>query len=260
MSERSGMVGLDALEVVHASPAAVAAHDKQAWLNLFARDHVVEDPVGGRPVIGGLFDRRTGDRGHGPLGRFWDTFIAPNDVVIHEGHDVVDGNVVARDVVIDTSPVSGVVLSTPAHLVYELTDEDGELRIRHLAAHWEVAPMLRQLVRPSAIHVRAMAAQAATTVRVQGLGGALAFVGSVRSVGYRGKAVALGLVKTARGGDAEALGLLGGVMPSAPTGLIAAGDAVTGSCTVDGAAAMLVCHLNRKSLRITRCELYVDRR
>ncbi len=260
MSKHSGTAGPDALGVVYASPAAVAAHDKEAWLGLFARDHVVEDPVGGRPVIGGVFDRRTGERGYGPLGRFWETFIAPNDIVVSDGGDVVDDLAVARDVTIETRMSTGVVLRTPAHLVYELTHEDGGLRIRRLAAHWEVGPMLRQLVRPSTAHVSAMAEQAARSMRIQGLGGAAAFVRSVHSVGNRGKAATMELVGAARNGDAEALKLLGGAVPSDLRGLIAAGDTVTGSCTVDGAAAMLVCHLNRKSLRITRCALYVDRR
>lgn len=260
MPKHSGTAGPDALGVVYASPAAVAAHDKEAWLGLFARDHVVEDPVGGRPVIGGVFDRRTGERGYGPLGRFWETFIAPNDIMVSDGGDVVDGLVVARDVTIETRMPDGIVLRTPAHLVYELTHEDGGLRIRRLAAHWEVGPMLRQLVRPSTAHVRAMAEQAARSMRIQGLGGAAAFVRSVRSVANRGKAATMELVGAARNGDAEALKLLGGAVPSDLRGLIAAGDTVTGSCTVDGAAAMLVCHLNRKSLRITRCALYVDRR
>ena len=34
------------LDVVNASPEAVAQHDKTAWLDLFAASGVVEDPVG----------------------------------------------------------------------------------------------------------------------------------------------------------------------------------------------------------------------
>ena len=42
------------LELVNRSPAAVAIHDKQAWLELFSRAAVVQDPVGTAP------HRRTG--------------------------------------------------------------------------------------------------------------------------------------------------------------------------------------------------------
>ena len=35
------------LALVERSPAAVAVHDKAAWLALFTRYNIVEDPVGG---------------------------------------------------------------------------------------------------------------------------------------------------------------------------------------------------------------------
>ncbi len=44
----------DCLTVVEKSPAAVALHDKAAWLSLFARYNIVEDPVGSRPHLSGV--------------------------------------------------------------------------------------------------------------------------------------------------------------------------------------------------------------
>ncbi|MFN8036453.1 MAG: nuclear transport factor 2 family protein [Acidimicrobiia bacterium] len=249
-----------ALEVALASPVAVAAHDKDAWMALFARDHVVEDPVGGRPVVGGRFDPAGGDRGDGPLSRFWDTFIAPNDITVSGAGDVVDGSTVARHVTIETRTPTGVVLRTPAHLVYELTDEDGSLRIRRLAAHWEVGPMLRQLLRPSWAHVRSLLEQGTRSLRLQGPAGTIAFVRSIRSVGEHGKAEVARLVAAAHAGDEQARALLGGVAPTDLGGLIAAGPCVSGTCTADGTAALLVCELDRKTRRVTGSTLYVDRR
>jgi steroid Delta-isomerase len=54
------------------SAAAVARGDKQGWLDLFAADGVVEDPVG--PSV---FDPDgKGHRGHDGIAAFWDTAIA----------------------------------------------------------------------------------------------------------------------------------------------------------------------------------------
>ena len=55
-------------EVVARSPACVAAQDRDGWLALFTRDGVVEDPVGAAPNHREV------------LGRFWDTFIAGNEM------------------------------------------------------------------------------------------------------------------------------------------------------------------------------------
>ncbi len=254
------MVDNDALALVCASPAAVMAHDKPAWLALFARDHVLEDPVGGRPVVGGLYDRRSGGRGSGPLSRFWDTFIAPNDVTMEVRNEIIDGNVVARVAMIETRTPTGVVVHTAAHLVYELTREDGAMRIRRLAAHWEVGPVLRQLLGLAPERLRAMAQQTRRLIALQGIGGTMAFLRSVPSVGDAGKAALTELLAAAGRGDDGARRLLGGLVPTAPTALIASGDTVTALCEVDGAAAMLVCYLNRRDLRVVRSELHVDRR
>ena len=70
----------DKLDLVKASPATVAAHDRSGWMDLFALYAMVEDPVGGAPHHSGGFDRRSGRRGHTVLGRFYDTYIAPNQV------------------------------------------------------------------------------------------------------------------------------------------------------------------------------------
>ena len=44
-----GFTEADCLALVERSPAAVAVHDKAAWLALFARYNLVEDPVGSAP-------------------------------------------------------------------------------------------------------------------------------------------------------------------------------------------------------------------
>jgi hypothetical protein len=250
------MTVLTPLDVVLASPAAVAAHDRDAWLQLFARNHVVEDPVGSRPVVGGLWDRRSGDRRYGALGRFWDTFIGPNEVSFDVHHDIVDGLTVIRDVVIHTRTPAGPSVETPAHLVYELVEEDGGLRISRLAAHWEVWPVLRQLARPDAACAKAMIGNTTNLLRFQGPLATLAWMRSIHSVGEAGKTAALALVRAADCRDPGALDRLGGVVPADVHKVIAAGDTVTASCYVDGSPAVLVAYLNRKDRTVTRARVY----
>ncbi|QBJ98051.1 transporter [Rhodococcus sp. ABRD24] len=245
------------LDLARQSPTAVAEHDKTAWLGLFADRHVVEDPVGGRPVLGGLFDRRTGRRGGDPLARFWDTFIAPNEIRFHVEHDdIVSGLNVVRDVTIETGLGGGVVAKAPMHLLYETTLDEGAPRIRRIAAHWEVAPMFAQVAGVDAAKLRVAAGMSARMLRLQGLGGALAFGLAVRSVGERGKQAVRRLVESAQRGDRAALEMLGGRPVSDVTKMIAAGDTVTASCTADGAHAVLFCYLNRKDLQVTSAVVY----
>ena len=130
----------DCLALVECSPAAVAAHDKQGWLQIFARDCVVEDPVGSVPHV-----CSAGDQGpDSPLSRFYDTFISANDICFLVERDIVCDRHVVRDLSIEITMSPQVVVTVPMHLLYELTQQDGELRIARLAAHWELGPMLRQ--------------------------------------------------------------------------------------------------------------------
>jgi len=108
------------LAQVQKSPAAVAIHDKTAWMSIFAKYHVVEDPVGSKPHIGGVYDAASGQRGHGALSRFFDTFIAPNKISFDVKRDRVCGNHVARDLTINIQMSEKVHAQVPMHLVYEL--------------------------------------------------------------------------------------------------------------------------------------------
>ncbi len=130
------------LACVDGSPAAVAVHNKPQWLSLFADCAVVEDPVGSKPQI----NLRERD-GESPLGRFYETFIAANDIRFHVEHDVVCAGAVVRDLDIEIRMSAKVSVRVPMHLLYELTSENGEMRIKRLAAHWELAPMVKQQMR-----------------------------------------------------------------------------------------------------------------
>ena len=227
-----------ALDVVRRSPAAVARHDKHAWLDLFADDFAVEDPYGGRPVD----DARA-------LGRFWDTYIATRAISFEmDGPDIVVGDEVIRDVTIVIVDDAGVELRTPAHLRYTLVSgvrvpglahlAPAEPRIARLAAHWEVAPVLRQLAGVDRARLRSMGRTTMRMLRYQGLSGSLGFARALTSVGDRGKAAVTELVADAASGDESACSLLDAEVTEVHK-LIAAGDTVSASATVNGAPAVL---------------------
>ena len=123
----------DLLKQVEKSPAAVAIHDKKAWMSIFAQYHIVEDPVGSNPHISGLYDSVSGCRGNDALSRFFDTFIAPNKISFDVKRDIVCGTHVVRDLTINIEMSAKVKAQVPMHLLYELISENGEWKIG--AAH-----------------------------------------------------------------------------------------------------------------------------
>ncbi|MBI5500094.1 MAG: nuclear transport factor 2 family protein [Deltaproteobacteria bacterium] len=196
-----------ALELVDASPACVARHDKDAWLALFTEGAVVEDPVGSAPHRKGA-----GRRGHPPddeLGRFWDTFIAPNDIRFEVREDIVAGREVARDVLIHTRLSTGLELTVPSHLLYQLAGEAGALRIGRLAAHWELPRMSLQALRGGGRGLATMARLSLRMLRIQGLAGTLGYSrGMVDGVGRRGRDVVESVASAVAARDEGALAAL----------------------------------------------------
>src|SRR5690554_6181151 len=108
----------DKLDVVNACPEAVNAKNCQQWVDLFSSFCMVEDPVGSAPHFGGIFDRRSGIRGHGAIQRFFKTFIEPNAITFHVDHDMVCGNEVLRDLIIEITMAPAVTVNVPMHLLY----------------------------------------------------------------------------------------------------------------------------------------------
>ena len=86
----------DCLALIEKSPAAVAVQNKAAWMDIFARYSLVEDPVGSTPHLSGVYDCRQGYRGRERLSRFYDTFIAPNKIRFQVDRDTVCGLHVVR--------------------------------------------------------------------------------------------------------------------------------------------------------------------
>ncbi len=162
--------------VVEASPAAVAAHDKDAWTELFASDGAVHDPVGPPPQTSPA-----------AIARFYDMFIAPNTIVFDVEHDVVDGDTMLRDLTVHTTMSTGVALHIPMHLRYTVADGPAGPAITGLYAHWELRGMIGALLLSGPRGLAAGALLGPRLFRTLGPRAALGFLGGVRGVGGRGR-------------------------------------------------------------------------
>lgn len=203
------------MQTVEASPAAVAVHDRAAWLDLMARAGVVNDPVGSRP-----------HQGREAIGRFYDTFIAPNTIVFDIDHDVVCGSTVFRDLTIVTTMSTGVTLNVPTHLRYDLVEEHGTLKVGLLAAYWELPTMIVQLARAGVPGLAASLKLTPQMLSNQGIGGVVGFMQGLRRVGAAGKRTAAGFAAAVRRGDRAALtaALTVGAQLECPPGTVVSAD------------------------------------
>lgn len=242
----------DLLAAVQGSPDAVAAHDRAAWVNLYARDGVVNDPVGSRP-----------HRGKEAIERFYDTFIAPNTINFHVEHDVVEGMSVVRDLSLETIMSNGATLNVPMHLRYDLVDESGELAIARLAAHWELAEMIGQLLRAGTKGMTASAALTPQLLRHQGISGVIGFLGGLRGVGGKGKRAATELLDSiSRGADvAVRTGSGDTIAPGSLRGLtyrklIAAGNTVSATVDYQSSRGVAFVEFTERSLSVESITLF----
>lgn len=193
------------LEEVKKSPAAVGVHDKQAWMSIFANYHAVEDPVGSSPHVGGLYDATEGKRGHGALDRFYDTFIAPNEIKFDVKRDIVCGNHVVRDLTINLNMSPTVSASVPMHLLYELVQEGEEWKIVRLAAHWELVPMVTQLLSKGIASFGVLGSLTARMIKFQGFAGIIGFSKAAINIGNSGKTQLNAFVAAFNNKDASGL-------------------------------------------------------
>ena len=181
------------LDCVKKSPAAVAVHDKATWLGLFARDAFVNDPVGSKVHCGA-----------DAIDRFYETFIAPNKIVFDVEHDTVCGNTVIRDLIIETTMSTGLKVDVPTHIRYELVEEDGELKVHRLFAHWELSPMVLQTLKAGVSGLVTYSKLSVHMIRCQGMGGVFGFMQGFGGVGGKGRGKAEKLLAALRDVDWDA--------------------------------------------------------
>ena len=120
------------------SLAAVRAKNKTAWLDLFADDAVIQDPVGVSP----LDPSGLGHRGKDAIGRFWDAVIAPGqlETTIRESYPA--GDECANVATFVNHLPNGLKIATDLVVVYRV---DARGKIVSLKAYWEYAKIAEQL-------------------------------------------------------------------------------------------------------------------
>lgn len=177
------------LDIIEQSPAAVAAKDKTSWVNLFADFAAIEDPVGSKPHISGVYDAKSGRIANAVIGRFFDTFIAPNTIEFDVANDIVADNYVLRDLNLHIIMAPKVKIQVPMHLLYELESqaEEGDYRILRLGAYWELMPMVQQLLGQGMAAAGVLWRLTLRMLSLQGLSGALGFARAGLNIGNAGK-------------------------------------------------------------------------
>jgi ketosteroid isomerase-like protein len=125
---------LTARELGIRSRAAVHARDRDAWLDLFADDALVQDPIGPSP-----FDPEgKGHRGKEAIAAFYDTVIAPSEAIdfeIDQSYLCGGGDEVA-DVGIIRTTIAGGTHQAVVHVVMTYRS-NGAGKIAALRAYWE---------------------------------------------------------------------------------------------------------------------------
>jgi ketosteroid isomerase-like protein len=152
------------LVLVEQSPARVAEHDKAGWLALFTDDATIIDPIGG-PTHQGAEARS----------RFWDTFIAPNDIRFEVFADIIAPSEtmeteVVRDIHIHVRSAAGAEIVVPTYLRYVVREEAAGLKIRTLEAYWELGGQMKQMTANGLRGVRTSMGITAGMLRNQGMG------------------------------------------------------------------------------------------
>lgn len=124
-----------------ASRKAVSAKDKAAWLDLFAEDGCVEDPVGPS-----AFDPEgTGHRGRDAIAAFWDQTIANTDHIEFRFTDSFACGDECANVGTIRTTIGGQIIDAEGVFMYRV---DSAGRIASLRAFWEFDRAMRT-VRPA---------------------------------------------------------------------------------------------------------------
>jgi ketosteroid isomerase-like protein len=113
---------------------AVARGDKQAWLNNFTDDAIVEDPIGKSY----LDPEGQGHRGKAAIELFWDKNIANGRPMFSLQQSIVSGNECANVGTLTIQFPNGAVSQLHGVFVYCVNDEG---RVTSLRTYWELEEM-----------------------------------------------------------------------------------------------------------------------
>lgn len=241
-------------------------HDRAAWVGLFTGDGRVEDPYGSRPHTG-----------HENIGRFYDTWIAPRQVIFHRDFDVVGGATVVRDLLLEILMGGGITLNVPTHLRYDLRPADGDWAVERLRAHWELPTMVVQMLRQGAKSLPVSARLGGALLRNQGLSGTVGFLAGFQRPGRREKRCVEAFLGAAVSGDQlaarrsladraalshrdDTVFALGDLVDQLRGGrwtkMIGAGDTVSASVITPSGRGVVFCEIDSATGGITRVQYF----
>ncbi|MCU1600222.1 MAG: hypothetical protein JWO22_931 [Frankiales bacterium] len=124
------------------SMSCVMSKDRDSWLDLWAEDGWVEDPIGTS-----FFDP-TGLGHHGPDGRaaFWDGNMAPNSIVFDLKDSFACGNECANVADITITIEGGATTTCEGVFAYRV---DATGKLLSLRAFWELDRMMATMKAPA---------------------------------------------------------------------------------------------------------------
>jgi hypothetical protein len=175
------------LATAKASPQAVEVHDRQAWLELFADNAQIEDPVGAPRL------QRQG-RTDPIFSRFYETFIASTQIQFIGHGDYFSGSTILRDVDIRTDISTECGVTVPAFVSYDIQAVAEGARIAALRAYWELSSNVTQLAAHPLACAGPSLALSQRMLRELGASYSLGYSKALVSVGSKGQAVLRDLV------------------------------------------------------------------
>lgn len=258
-------VSAELLAVVERSPAATDIHDRAGWIGLFTPDARVEDPYGSQPHVG-----------YDEIGRFYDTFIAPRQIIFHRDVDFSAGSAVVRDLNLEIVMAPEVRLHVPMHLRYDLREAGGDWMVERLRANWELPAMMVPMLRHGVKSLPPSLRLVSELLRNQGLGGSVGYLAAFRRPSRSKKrsvttfldAAVAGDEMTARrmlgdgvisDGDADPIAaseFVDRVRGGTWSKMIATGDTVSASVTGPAGRGVIYCETPRTATGISRIRCF----
>ncbi len=113
------------------------AKNKEAWLDLFADNAVVKDPVGISP----LDPAGLGHQGKEIIALFWDNVIAKGDMKLTAKKRITSGDRHCAVEIEGKNSAGGVETTVEMMVIYEVDDAG---KIIALSAHWSFDDLMKQ--------------------------------------------------------------------------------------------------------------------
>ena len=117
------------------SMQAVRAKTKEAWVDLFAEDAIIEDPI----CVSPLDPEGKGHVGKAAISAFWYQHIAPSQIEFDIRHSYACGNEVANVGTITTTLPNGMKALAEGVFVYKVNTAG---KLVSLRAFWEFDKMM----------------------------------------------------------------------------------------------------------------------